>query len=347
VQDHKPPSASSQDVSQPEPSPNPSADSFLRQLHSDLKDPNAGPALAAALEAIQDLAAEDNEPPSPARSASAPLRTNAMANCTFCGHPNEDVNKFCGLCGTPLPQGMRRTPSGPKLELGSSKPVSLSAPSNPTPAAGFATPNPASRENAPGDHHYHHHYHHHFFSGDAQLAAPSAGFAAPARDLVPGRAPLNGPAVSRGESTIRKMGQDYALACNTRQLEDLIDSYAADAIVMRSNHPPIRSSASIREFFVGQLDGGFGEVELEPMRVEVIGDFAFDAGRCKMLVPSMGKRREDRGKYLFVYARQKDGNWKITADCWASDLSLSVASEPDASKTNSILPRPGLTRKGA
>jgi len=82
--------------------------------------------------------------------------------------------------------------------------------------------------------------------------------------------------------------------------------------------------------------------------VEVIGDLAFDAGRCKMLVPSaMGKRREERGKYLFVYARQKDGNWKIAADCWASDLALAVAVEPEAAKTSPILPRPGITRKGA
>jgi ketosteroid isomerase-like protein len=319
----------------------------LRQLQSDLNDPSAGPALAAALEAIQDLAAEDL-PHEATRIPTAPPRTYAMANCTFCGHPNDDVNKFCGLCGTPLPQGMRRSPASPKLEPAAPKPVSLAAsPTSPvSPAVSFAAP----RENAPGEHHYHHHYHHHFFSNDAQAAAPNAGFIAPerGRDLLPTRAPLTGPALSRGETTIRKMGQDYALACNTKQLEDLIDHYSGDAVVMRSNHPPIRGSASIREFFVSQIDGGFGEVELEPIRVEVIGDLAFDAGRCKMLVPSaLGKRREERGKYLFVYARQKDGDWKIAADCWASDLALAIAAEPEAIKTNPILPRPGITRKGA
>jgi ketosteroid isomerase-like protein len=341
VQGQKDPSGSSNEVPQAESSPDAQADSFLRQLQSDLKDPSAGPALAAALEAIQDLAAEDHETQ---RTSTAPPRTRPMAECTFCGHPNDDLNKFCGLCGTPLPQGMRRSSSTPKLDS-APKPAFPGPPT--APAASFA---PHTKENAPGEHHYHHHYHHHFFSPEAQGHMPNMGFSAPDRssESLPGRASLSGPAVGRGESTIRKIGQDYVLACNTRHLEDLIEHYASDAVVMRSNHPPIRGSASIREFFVAQLDGGFGEVELEPMRVEVTGELAFDAGRCKMLVPSaVGKRREERGKYLFVYARQKDGTWKIAADCWASDLALTVAAEPEPSKTSSILPRPGLTRKGA
>jgi hypothetical protein len=43
-----------------------------------------------------------------------------------------------------------------------------------------------------------------------------------------------------------------------------------------------------------------------------------------MLVPfTMGKRREERGKYLLILARQA-GDWKVLADCWSSDLSLGV-----------------------
>jgi len=66
-------------------------------------------------------------------------------------------------------------------------------------------------------------------------------------------------------------------------------------------------------------------VEMEPLRVEVVGDLAYEAGRCKALVPSAsGKRREDRGKYLWVCARQSSGEWKLTADCWSSDLGFSM-----------------------
>jgi hypothetical protein len=52
----------------------------------------------------------------------------------------------------------------------------------------------------------------------------------------------------------------------------------------------------------------------------------------------MGKRREERGKYLVILNRQAGGEWKIVADCWSSDLSLGIASEPAAKPS---VPNPG------
>jgi hypothetical protein len=73
---------------------------------------------------------------------------------------------------------------------------------------------------------------------------------------------------------------------------------------------------------------------MEPLRTEVFGDIAYEAGRCKMLVPfTMGKRREERGKYLLTLARQA-GDWKILADCWTSDLSLAVSADSGPAKPN-------------
>ena len=64
---------------------------------------------------------------------------------------------------------------------------------------------------------------------------------------------------------------------------------------------------------------------MESLRVEVLGEIALDLGRCKMLVPvAMGKRREERGKYLVVLVRQPAGTWKILADCWSADLAVSA-----------------------
>jgi ketosteroid isomerase-like protein len=78
------------------------------------------------------------------------------------------------------------------------------------------------------------------------------------------------------------------------------------------------------------LDAGLGDIEFEPLRVELFGEVAFESGRCKMLVPTaMGKRREERGKYQMIFIRQS-GEWKITTDCWSTDLSLPVAAEGPA-----------------
>ena len=173
-------------------------------------------------------------------------------------------------------------------------------------------------------HHYHHHYHHHYFPGgqEAPVARVSTDAAREA-DKIRASAALRGESMSRAEAAVRRVTQEWVLACNTKHLDDLLDLYIADSLVLRSNYPPIRGASAVREFFFGALDAGLGEAEVEPIRLEIAGDMAYEAGRCKALVPSAaGKRREERGKYVWVLARQSNGEWKIAVDCWSSDLSL-------------------------
>ncbi|MGA9804480.1 MAG: DUF4440 domain-containing protein, partial [Terriglobales bacterium] len=144
----------------------------------------------------------------------------------------------------------------------------------------------------------------------------------------------------RAEASARQVVQDWAQACNTRHIDDLLELYAADATLIRSNLPPVRSLPSIREFLISLLEAGLGDVEMESLRIEVLGEIALDLGRCKMLVPvAMGKRREERGKYLVVLVRQPAGTWKILADCWSSDLAVSAPPpEPAARKVSEPIP---------
>jgi len=176
--------------------------------------------------------------------------------------------------------------------------------------------------------HVHHHYHHLVPAQTASSVAP----ATEAESAGPrGRAPGSpGPAPGgRAELAARQVAQDWAQACNTRHIDDLVELYAADATLIRSSVPPVRSLPAIREFLLSMLDAGLGEVELESLRLEMMGEIAMDIGRCKMLVPvAMGKRREERGKYLVVLVRQPVGTWKILADCWSSDLPVTASPEP-------------------
>lgn len=229
--------------------------------------------------------------------------------CRLCGRMNAVDSQFCGGCGVPL---------------------DLTGAAGPAPSAGA------------NGHQYHHHYHHHFLSGGAEggLQSLLGGAGGARRD--PARPSATAPAMSRAESGIRKLTQDWALACNTKHLEDLLDLYGTDAVVLRSNYPPVRGTSAIREFFVHMLEGGLGDVELESMRVLVGSDMAFEVGRCKMLVPTAtGKRREERGKYVMIYGRQPSGEWKALVDSWTSDLSLNAGSEADPARPAGAV-APGL-----
>jgi ketosteroid isomerase-like protein len=307
-------------------------DEFCERLNSELRWPKPSQAaLEAAFEAMQRVSLETDSENMVSTTIKQPEGSAKI--CAACGGQNRETNKFCGLCGAPL----------------------LDQKTNPAATAEGTTLQHAvpSLTATNGQHHYYHHYHHHFFATGTGSGYPEPSFAPrvasahPAKELIPLRAPLSAPAISRAEATIRKQTQALALACNSRQLDDLVDVYAPDALLLRPNTPPVRGSAAIREHFFGLLESGFGEVELDPLRVEIVGDMAYEAGRCKTLVPfAIGKRREERGKYLMVYHRRGNDEWKIMVDCWSSDLSIGVVSEPEPAK-NPLPPRPGIPRKSA
>jgi ketosteroid isomerase-like protein len=276
---------------------NPEIEEFFHRLPSNLRWPKpSAEAVAAAVEAVQRMAGSPSRDEPPADGATSDSGAAAGA-CTGCGQPVGPGIRFCGYCGLAVQ------------------------------AAAAATPGPA--QPASGAHHYHHHYHH-FVPAQGMASGAAAGegetIAPRGRASAPGSSPTTG---SRAETAVRQLVQDWAQACNIKHLDDLVELYSSDATLIRSNVPPVRSLPAIREFLFALLEAGLGDVEMESLRTEVFGEIAFELGRCKMLVPvAMGKRREERGKYLVVMARQPAGHWKIMADCWSTDLNIASPVEP-------------------
>jgi len=274
--------------------------------------PNAE-AVAAAVEAIHRM------------SGSAAAQDLATA-----GDADESA-AACSGCGGSLPAGARFC-------------VWCVIPSQPV--AGDAAP-----PSRPGgaQHHFHHHYHHLVpspaVSGHATASSASSAGSEPSapRGRAPGSAGTS--TGGRAEAGARQVVHDWAQACNTRHIDDLLELYAADATLIRSSVPPVRSLPAIREFLISLLEAGLGDVEMESLRLEVLGEIALDLGRCKMLVPvAMGKRREERGKYLVVLVRQPAGTWKILADCWSSDLAVSAPPPPETAARKGSEPSPPLRK---
>jgi len=272
-------------------------DEFFQRLPGSFRwpKPNAE-AVAAAVEAIHRMSG------TAAQEQEDEAEEPGIA-CSGCGGSLPVGARFCVWCGIP----------------------------NQT-VAGDAT---VQSRSGGAQHHFHHHYHHLVPSrGTASGATSAESEPAAPRGRAPGSAgTLPG---GRAEASARQVVQDWAQACNTRHIDDLLELYAADATLIRSSVPPVRSLPAIREFLISLLEAGLGDVEMESLRVEMLGDIALDLGRCKMLVPvAMGKRREERGKYLIVLARQPAGTWKIIADCWSADLPVGAPAPESAARKGS------------
>lgn len=273
-------------------------DEFFQRLPANFRWPKpSAEAVAAAVEAIQRMSGGSGT-----EGSTADVATGPGDACAGCGGSLPAAARFCVWCG---------------LAKHASVPGDSSSPQ---PSAG-------------GQHHYHHHYHH-IVAAQGTAASTSGGETATSapRGKSTGAA-VSGSGNSRAEIAVRQVVQDWAQACNTKHLDDVLELYAADATVIRASLPPVRSLPAIREFLFSLLEAGLGDVEMESLRTDVMGEVALDLGRCKMLVPvAMGKRREERGKYLVVLVRQPSGTWKILADCWSSDLVVSVPAAPDAAR---------------
>ena len=297
------------DSKAPEPAkaPRSGAEALSQNLPSELrrhKPPKE--ALEAAWERFQSIAAEVD-----AEEYLAETGIPAAAElCPSCGHKNREGNRFCARCGSPL---------GPDNGRDGRKAVaSVSSGLHPDADAIQGSPHDAAISNV----HQHHHHHYHYFPGAADGARHPASSSRESEKAValPGQ---KGEIYSRAETAVRRLTQDWAVACNTKQLEDVLDLYGRDPLVYRSNQPAVRGAAALREFFFAALGGGLGEVAIEPARVEVTGDMACEAGKFTALVPAIGgKRREERGKYVWVLSKNAEGEWKIAVDCWSNDLTL-------------------------
>ncbi len=282
---------------------NPEIDAFFQRLPSNLRWPAPNEAaIAAAVDAIQRISGSGTAGIQQERGSG-----DSAVICSSCGQSLRVGMRFCGNCGVAVGGGVSASNSA--LESGLTAP-----PNGPAPDA--------------AQHHYHHHFHH--FVAAPATTPPSTQLEAGAPH---GRASSTSGPGSRAGLAARQVAQDWAQACNIKHIDDLVELYSSDATLIRSNVPPVRSTPAIREFLFAAIEAGLGEVELESLRTDVFGEIALDLGRCKMLVPvAMGKRREERGKYLLVLARQPAGTWKIVVDCWSTDLGVTTAVAGEATR---------------
>ena len=280
---------------QPEPRdesvllPNSAVDEFFSKMNRDLRRPKPSEeAVAVALQAIQTLAADaalhetQTEEPAgaPALESANPPVGHA---CPKCGGVNSGTNRFCGFCGAPLDKSEGTAVKAPLASL--------------------------------EKHIYHHHHHYHHFSESTEESAETAP--------PPAAIPLSGlePAeVMTAEAALRKLMQRWTMAYNAKRLDEVTSLYSNEAIVLRPSMLPVRGRAGVREHLSAAIQSGLGDMQLDCTDIGVLGEIACLSGRNRMLMPVSAANRQERTGKFFVVARRENGDWKILADVWCTDM---------------------------
>lgn len=93
--------------------------------------------------------------------------------------------------------------------------------------------------------------------------------------------------------------------------------YAADAVLMPPNMPPVKGAEQARAFFA-QIWAMNGSLTLTTDAVEVSGDLATERGTWTWSNPTPdGGTATDNGGYLVSW-RRENGQWKAVNDIWNS-----------------------------
>ena len=121
---------------------------------------------------------------------------------------------------------------------------------------------------------------------------------------------------------IHAMDEEFMRLLASRDVKQLTANfYAEDARLLPPNQAVIVGRPAIKQALEALIAGGLHKIILQTDKIETAGDFAYGIGRHQLTIKTAsGAEIHDEGKYLVVYRRQQDGQWRAVADIFNSDL---------------------------
>jgi len=123
---------------------------------------------------------------------------------------------------------------------------------------------------------------------------------------------------------IRALDEKWVKAAADKNLEKAIAVYAADAVFMEPNEP-LKSGPELRKAWEEMLKLPNVALSFTPTSINVSDDgtMAYDVGTYQFAFddPKAG-HVQDHGKYLVVWRRSSDSDWKVVADTFNTDVPM-------------------------
>ena len=103
--------------------------------------------------------------------------------------------------------------------------------------------------------------------------------------------------------------------------KDACSVYSSDARLLPPSAELMQGRAAIEAFWQAGVDAGISDVVIEPLELERRDGLAYEIGRYELrLQPATGAAVVDRGKYVLVHERQRDGSWKRAVEMFNPDV---------------------------
>jgi uncharacterized protein (TIGR02246 family) len=124
------------------------------------------------------------------------------------------------------------------------------------------------------------------------------------------------------EQAIRKLDKDWSAAAQSKDVAKTIAFYADDASALPFNAPIASGKDQIRELWTHLTSMPGFSLTFGPTKIEVAksGDLAYDVGTFELKAnDAQGDATTQIGKYVVVWKKQSDKQWKAILDMFSTD----------------------------
>ncbi len=125
------------------------------------------------------------------------------------------------------------------------------------------------------------------------------------------------------EKYISESYREWVNATNSKDIEKWSSFLAQDAIFHPPDHPALVGNKAIKEFYLGSFEDKLFSLKCIQERIEVSKseDFAWSTGSCEATYTgSDGKEARGKSKWIKVWVRLVNGEWKCKINSWSSSI---------------------------
>ncbi len=119
---------------------------------------------------------------------------------------------------------------------------------------------------------------------------------------------------------IEAVNAQFVEAVNAGDAAAVAGFYTDDASLLPPEAEMIQGMAAVQEFWAAGLPEGGSALTLNTVSVDGAGEFAYEVGTWSMPAAEGEGGAVEQGKYLVVWKRGEDGNWKLHADIWNTSM---------------------------
>ena len=114
-------------------------------------------------------------------------------------------------------------------------------------------------------------------------------------------------------AAIRKANGEFEVAMTKGDVAAIVAPYTADAVFVGADGTATKGRDRIEQLYRDRFakSGPAQETHIESEELMVDGDVAYERGKGSITLLVKGERVTSRARFLTVWQRQQDGDWKI------------------------------------